>query len=524
MKKIYPVLFSTLIFTALNAQNFKWAKSLEVPADAKGIITDGAGNIYVYGTVIQEGTYHDNLSWADDNTGSFLTKTDSDGHVVFTKHWDQPFWVQDMVSAGDAIYFTGMFMGTVTINGHTILSLGRSDAFAGKLDLHGDVQWLTAIGGAQADYGGGLTLRADKSAILLTGGVTNELWVGGQNMASFTGGNTFVLELGTDGSYIRHKLFDFYPTQFGSSRGAQIEADANGNYLLKCFQKGTPWNEVPHPVPFLGLYIYKLGPQLDTVWTKLTTTTGNYGYEAGDLACSPEGDAYLPYYDRGKYGGWGKFERFAAATGHTVWMLPTRDSYYTSTFYSNNNLYFIGIEGAFACPCPDAVQGHYVIKSFDKNNTHRYTVKVENARLTAVTADHQSNSTYVLGRFRSAPFALGNLTVEGEISDYYPYDGTFIAALEDQPTDVTELRPLANRFSVYPTPSDGSLNVEFGKKDNGATLRVTDLFGQAMLLRSYAAGEVPGTTQIDLTSLPSGLYQIELLSEENREVRRIVIR
>ncbi len=526
MKKNY---YLVILLTALvcgNAQNFRWVKSIKVPADAKGVLTDAGGKVYVYGGLIPEGSFYNYDGLATDNTGSFLTKLDTDGNVLYTKHWKQALFIQDMVAEGSSIYFTGMFYGLQSVDGHTIESQGRSDGFAGKMDLEGNVVWLTSFGGHEHDFANGITVRADKSGVLLTGGVASELFVNGTSKETFTWRNTLVLELDANGSYVRHKLFDFYPDQPGESRGSQIEADENGNYLLKCFQKGTPWNDLPGAVPYLGLYVYKLNAQLDTVWTTLLNTTGNYGYKAGDLSCSPEGDAYLPHYYVHKYGGDGLFDRLSASGGQTVWTLPTKDSYYTSTFYGNNNIYFIGMEGAYACPCPDATQGYPVIKSYDRENQIRYSVKVEGISLKAVTADQGGLSAYVVGRFRSAPFTIGGQVVEGEILDYYPYEGTFVASLEDVPTIVPEPRAGTGRFSVFPSPSDGRITITMEQRATAEQIRikVLNLYGQQVFNATIGKEEASSGVQLNLSGAQAGLYVVEVVQGEQRYIRQIAIR
>ncbi len=61
--------------------------------------------------------------------------------------------------------------------------------------------------------------------------------------------------------------------------------------------------------------------------------------------------------------------------------------------------------------------------------------------------------------------------------------------------------------SVYPNPNQGKLSVTVSQPLKDATIRIVNLLGQALQVRHRIKGS---SIDIDMTSLPSGAYFLEL--------------
>lgn len=82
-----------------------------------------------------------------------------------------------------------------------------------------------------------------------------------------------------------------------------------------------------------------------------------------------------------------------------------------------------------------------------------------------------------------------------------------------------------NEFNVYPSPSDGHVSVysTFSKSTN-VTIKVTNTFGQVVYIKSLLAETGKSIFSLDLTRLSSGTYTVQLITEESKEVKQIMIK
>ncbi len=82
-------------------------------------------------------------------------------------------------------------------------------------------------------------------------------------------------------------------------------------------------------------------------------------------------------------------------------------------------------------------------------------------------------------------------------------------------TGVAEVKSELNKVSVYPNPTDGLLSISGISPNNKSTIKITDTTGR-LVMTEY------NKQQIDVAHLPSGIYFIEVSTEESRAVHRFV--
>ena len=107
------------------------------------------------------------------------------------------------------------------------------------------------------------------------------------------------------------------------------------------------------------------------------------------------------------------------------------------------------------------------------------------------------------------------------ISEEDPVAGDF--SLVITPFDVTYLgvddpEPIASMVNIYPNPAKESVIVDFEMEKSGEVeLLILDIMGRCLFIGSE--GHVKGSNriQVDISSLPSGLYQLMFKSEESLE-------
>jgi hypothetical protein len=97
--------------------------------------------------------------------------------------------------------------------------------------------------------------------------------------------------------------------------------------------------------------------------------------------------------------------------------------------------------------------------------------------------------------------------------------------IQTSPVGVETVAAQASALSVYPNPASNSVSFSFEFGGNGtAGVSLVDLLGKAVLqqdLGKVASGK--RTYSIDISSLQSGVYFLELVENGNKAVSRIVI-
>lgn len=407
-------------------QEISWAKSTAF-SKTRGLITDASGNVYHFGSKIGS-----NYSNAVDTTGSFIQKFSSNGSVLYSKKWAGTFWIKNLIYDGSQyFYFAGAFSGNHTINGITISSKGNEDGMVGKMNRNGEVLWISTYGAAGLEGANALTFNKNKDKIIVTGGLTDSLFVNKNYVSSNPQKTLLLAGFNLSGNLMDYKMIDFLSVRNYGNIGLEIKTDTAGNYILAAQREGKFWNNDTLNAPDEGIYIFKLNPLYAITWSKFIINSGcYYGFSHGGLSVSENGDAYYPSYCSGKYGGNGFIRRLNSSSGVSNWTGTNIDGGYAGTFVHNENLYLIGTEGANGCPCPSNQPGYQVIKKLNKNNVIIGETRLMNVKLTHITKN-SAGVIFVSGYVFGAPYALIGpdtvfVTNYGNVSS-----GAFIMALND---------------------------------------------------------------------------------------------
>lgn len=101
------------------------------------------------------------------------------------------------------------------------------------------------------------------------------------------------------------------------------------------------------------------------------------------------------------------------------------------------------------------------------------------------------------------------------------YDGTFasggLSMITDLKAGATSVGEMAQEISIYPNPSNGLFNIT---GVNSATrVLITNSHGQVVY-----SGEINEALKLDLTDQPTGVYFIELTTDEQTKTEKVVIK
>lgn len=113
--------------------------------------------------------------------------------------------------------------------------------------------------------------------------------------------------------------------------------------------------------------------------------------------------------------------------------------------------------------------------------------------------------------------ACGTYT-SGETEDYVVMFRTLI-------TDVNNVRNLS-WLDVYPNPNEGKFTVSYGAVKNIAktTITITNVTGQKIKSYNYKDTGKEFKKEIDLTGMPRGVYFVELKADNEKLVRKMIVK
>jgi len=164
MKKflaILPILIFSLTFfvSAIEGENL-WVKQITSPAGlsvmSKGVATDGIGNSYSTGLFTGSMDINGQGISTLGSEDIFLVKYNSSGDLVWGRTIGDTLAQVSYSVATDKsnnVLITGYYYGTVDFGGNFITSVGSSDIFVAKYNQNGGLIWVRSFGGGSTDQG-----------------------------------------------------------------------------------------------------------------------------------------------------------------------------------------------------------------------------------------------------------------------------------------------------------------------------------------------------------------------------------
>jgi len=185
-----------------------WTRQLgtETSDFAYQIATDDLGNVYIGGRT--------RGALAGENAGgrdAFIAKYSENGDFIWTRQFGTGAW--DAVGGlatdgGGNVYVSGFTGGSL---GEESYMGGFADAFVGKYDADGDLQWIRHVGTSGDDYSHGV--EVDTAGNVFVAGKTDASFAGS---SSFGGWDTFLSMYDADGNSIWTKQFGTGVSDYGN--------------------------------------------------------------------------------------------------------------------------------------------------------------------------------------------------------------------------------------------------------------------------------------------------------------------
>ncbi len=563
MKYLLIPLFYVLNLVFINAQipNLVWAKGMGgTNYDySYGIAVDVNGNVYTIGTFADTadfdpgvGQYNLTSKGKDD---IFISKLDPNGNLVWAKSiggQEEDLGISITVDDKGNIYATGSYSGTVDFDpGSGVKSLsstGDYDIFILKLDNDGNFIWAKSIGGISTDQGNSIT--SDTVGNIYVAGLFKETLDfiptnGVKSITSNGGFDIFILKLDQFGNLEWAKNMG----GINDDSAFWIAVDATGNVYTTGTFNGkadfNPGNEV-FDLSSLGyedVFINKLDSSGNFIWAK--SIGGPNRDQANWLNIDNSGNVYITGgflnkvdFDPGPNTSYlissGDYDIFILkldANGTFLWAKDIGGSLdeqgNSVVLDSEGNIY---IAGEFSGSV-DFDPGPLTSKLFSSGMLDIYITKLDslgNFKWAVKMGGGADDYGYALAIDKS-----DNLYTTGVYSltaNFDPGSGTFnLTSLGSTDVYITKLSQSSvatkesisdNKFSIYPNPTTGLLNIHISDPSKEIRIEIYNMLGVLV----YKQTEVSEINSMDLNNQANGLYIIKLIVDSNKTATRTFIK
>jgi hypothetical protein len=478
-----------------------------------GIVTDGNGNVYLTGPTNDPNiTFYSAITSGTitlNNASSYLVKYDPSGNVVWAKNEiGSPTW-QGIAIAGENLYRTGQFPGTVTIGTNILTSLGGIDVFTAKYDLDGNVLWAKSAGGIGNDQGIGIA----------TDGIGNAYITGWFNGPSIQFGSYTLTNMGYSQT---NGYTDIFFAKYDANGNLLWAANAGGNNNDHCWAISTDESgntyvtggstspsitffsatsagtiiTLTNPAGgYAGYFTVKYNPNGNLIWAKNAngnangdgvTTYGSNIYATGSFNSST-----IFRSDRGKPGTSPAVDIFIVkydADGHVIWTKGAGGTAYDATQAAATD----GSGNIFVTGYFHSSKVTFGATTLTLGNTSDYDMFI---------AKYDPNGTALWAKSAGAPPA-GHANHKS------------IAGLNDQDT----YEPI-----IYPNPTNGKITISTGSSQQVIySIYVYNMVGKEV--RSWQLAVGSWQIDVDLSAQPKGIYLLMIKAGEDVYKRKIILK
>jgi hypothetical protein len=481
-----------------SAGNLLWARTMGGSYDDRGqaIVTDNTGNIYIAGYFTGTAEFNtggiSQSATAAGNSDAFIAKLSPTGTLLWVKAFggtDADVINGLAIDRDGNLYVTGYFYDQCDFDPSagttTLISNGGKDIFIAKYSNNGNFVWAKSIGGIDNDYANAITLDTAQNPVA-TGQYQNttdfDPNAGTANLTSNGYGDVFIVKLSTSGTLLWAKGVG--STDFDDA-GRGIAVDKWNNTILTGYYRGDvdfdPGAGVANFTwqSYNDIYVLKLTGAGNYLWAK---TENSSGWEEGySLTVDAAGYIYSTgYFDSDL--------DFDPNNGTTILTNAGYSDVYVQKLDPNGNLVWAG---SVAGTGTDMSYG----LTLDTHGNVLNTGEFNN------TADFDPNQ------------GVFNITVESQYQSAFQFKWYQSILSGIKPTG------LADEIIAYPNPANSTLNIKLSEAYNQLTTEVYNNMGQLVLNHNFNA---TGMLQLDISTLPAGIYSVRISNGEQASAIRVI--
>lgn len=559
---------TTLLFFffsfSLFAQNsdWSWVKSFENfhAGTITGSFMDNQKNIYhigsfnspsltIGGTVItnsSEVSPNPNLKYID----TYITKHDSEGNLVFVKHFigsKIEILTSIAYDNNNSFYVTGTYSGNITIGNVTYETPETmSKCFLAKLDLNGNVIWSKPL-----NYSGNTILKFKGNNLYMAGIHSGDTFTI-DNLTTPSVGYTavvnnmdkiFVAKLDLSGNAIWLKSSTYTGTATISDYhrlGTKVKAlavDNLGNVYVAgdIFSRSSTFGSITITKTVTNansnLFIVKYDSEGNVAWANTAPTNSAANSIVSDLATDSNNNIYLLgsiYSSSTNFGGislnfpgnYGSFLVKYATGGSVIWAKAGKlasdaqpntglgYNFFDRMYIDNdNNIHVTGIFANYINFGNNMVMqttnwaGNLFSIKYDSNGNASDFYKITeaaNSRYSQIL-DVTGDIFYYTGYVGDTTFVLGDVTITNGALNPQTYIGK-----RDKRLSIEEHS--GNDFTIYPNPSQEQMYVSGLDGAENKIFSVFDMTGK----RIKSLESTNNITAIDVKDLAAGTYVLKI--------------
>ncbi len=469
---------------------------------------------------------------------AFITKHDENGVLLWVKHisGEQDVDARSIItdSSGN-IFVLGDYLGTIYFDGieyYEVPWAGSGALFITKLDTNGNFEWAFDLKG-ERNYLKGKSLDTDSSGnIYATGTFQGTIAYTdpntGQNVfvessQSGNGTSPFIYKINNSGSII-------YAKAVNGGLGTAIHVDNTGNIYLTGRGVGIY-------IPI----IYKLNNQGNTIWSKslegnnntfgkdITTDSNGNVFLAGSYRDTVDFDTGSNIYEMTASGGEDIFILKLDSNGDFIWVKSIGGSYFDSgSSISVDTQGDVYTTGYFSTTVDFNTDPSEVLNFTSNGESDIFIHKLDSAG-NFVYAKQIGGSGADIG-YSIRVDDVDDILLTGSFTNLVDFDpettvfeldsnGTrdiFIVNFESSSLSISENQLNTNEILLFPNPSKDKILIKNNNKIQ--YIKLFDTNGKIIINLLVNDNQ----THLNISELLSGIYILEIQLEKSKVLKRII--
>ncbi|MCE3278128.1 MAG: hypothetical protein K0S44_319 [Bacteroidetes bacterium] len=547
--KFWTVTALLLLSLLSFSQTVDWIKSGSGPASNQinSVQTDLSGNIYI------SGSYHDTLSFADTNLyssyfQSYIAKLNPLGIVLWIKKIDS--MVKGCkVDKDGYLYLFGYYNSMMTASPYSNDTLqGVNNSYIMRFDTNGNFIWVKQIGsGSGYEIINDICIDGD-GYIYIAGNITHTAHFGNYTLVSNPyNSDMFIAKYDNTGAclWVKQSNTDF------NADACSLSLSAFGELYVTGYFRGTAFGGISSHIDSLGyitedMFIAKYHNNGNLIWAKgaggdntdsgrkvVTEDNGNCYVAGRMLGTATFGENTNQQIITGDFGSYflAKYDN----EGNLNWV---RDGSSLSEVFvggltiDQNGLYISGTFGAkinvngneYTVSGQSGLRSDIYIVKYDYSGQFKWfkqstsNLNYSFASCSSIISDNTEN-IYLTGTYNN-DILFDGFIIDDSDNDDYGNNGFIIKLKDEQVIGISEMNS-ENQFLIYPNPTGGFIVIT-NLSDDPPQLKISvkNQLGQII----YTSLDFNLQQKIiDFTKQRKGIYFVEVISDDLRSVKKVVV-
>ncbi|MDF2436332.1 MAG: type sorting protein [Bacteroidota bacterium] len=491
MNRIYALTFLILMSFTVQAQTWTWDTLTQANRQIS-LVKDYEGNVY-------------SCSYGSNS----FSKYTFGGIRLWDKVLPTSAVINKIICGTDnALYVTGIFQGSITINNQTLIAEGMKDLFLTKFDKDGLFQWIRQISSAREDEIRDICVDRN-GKLLLTGSLSDTINFSGTIIPKGEKRDLFIARYDDSGNFETSFLSDLQSDYFlDGCTGGEIKTDSGNNIILLALINGTVGFDTTIISDYYSGYLMKLDQGFHLQWSERTEC--NYGVFVQNLMLNSADEIIYTLNGYGHYQDTGRIiKRNSAGQAPGEFIFLPQGHINGIDLDSSDNIYYASSECHWFFSPPYKYFTLFGRIGTNGNNTWQMSDSALSLREGASIVNSGDN-LFVSGMFHDSADLFNNY------SDTSAY---FLGVYNLDHVGIDEKTALLSQFIIFPNPSTGKFTLHSNKFTSNKNICIHDILGNCIYNERSSSPE----QIIDLSGKAKGIYFIEVTNEEKQYTQKLIV-